>query len=153
MRAVLSILAVVVLTLGCGGAPGPASRTAERAAAGPDPATVPPSGPPAREGTIDRAELDAVLAAGLGRFLQRVGTEPHLEEGRFVGFRLTELRSELFDGVDLRPGDTLVSVNGMPIERPEEAMQVWNGLRVASELTVEYLRGGERHQLRFAISE
>jgi type II secretory pathway component PulC len=153
MRALLSTLCVAVLLVGCGGSPGPSSETVENEAPPPDPATVPPSEPPASEGTIDRAELDAVLAGGLGRFLQRVETEPHLEEGRFVGFRLTELRSEVFEDVDLQPGDTLVSVNGMPIERPEEAMQVWNGLRVASELTVEYLREGERHQLRFAISD
>jgi len=153
MRALLSTVSLAVLLAGCGGSPEPSSRTARAEAVPPDPATVPPSAPPASEGSIDRAELDAVLAAGLGRFLQRVRTEPHLDDGRFVGFRLTELRSDVFEDVDLRPGDTLLSVNGMPIERPEEAMQVWDGLRVASELTVEYLREGERHQLRFAISD
>lgn len=105
------------------------------------------------EGTIARVELDAVLAGGFGRFLQRVATEPHLEDGRFVGFRLTELRTQLFEGVDLLEGDTLLSINGLPIERPEEALLAWNGLRVASELTVEYLRAGERRQLRFAIAD
>lgn len=70
-----------------------------------------------------------------------------------MGFRFTELHSEMFAGVDLQPGDTLLSVNGLPLERPEEAVQIWNALRVASELTVEYLREGERRQLRFAIGE
>ena len=106
-----------------------------------------------REGTIARADLDVVLAQGIGRFLQRVTTEPHLDAGRFVGFRFTEMHSEIFTGIDLRPGDTLLSVNGHSIERPEEAMQIWSALRVASELTVEYLREGERRQLRFAIAE
>ncbi len=108
---------------------------------------------PRTEGTIDRAELDPVLEAGLGRFLGRVTTEPHLENGRFVGHRLTALRSDLFEGVDLRAGDTLLRVNGMPIERPEQALAAWNALRVASELTIDYLREGERRQLRFAIED
>jgi len=143
-------LLLTLLLAGCGaasnGAEEPTAEASVNAAEEPPP-------PVQREGTIARARLDDVLARGIGRFLQHVETEPHLDEGRFVGFRVTELRSEIFEGVDLQPGDTLLSVNGLPIERPEEAMQVWNALRVASELTVEYLREGERHQLRFAIAD
>jgi len=145
------ILLLTLLFAGCGAATSDAEEpTAEASVNAAEDAPPPPVH---REGTIARAQLDDVLAHGIGRFLQRVQTEPHLDEGRFVGFRVTELRSELFEGVDLQPGDTLLSVNGLPIERPEEAMQVWNALRVASELTVEYLREGERHQLRFAIAD
>lgn len=142
---------LVLFLVGCGGAATPDAR--EPAAEASVTAEARPPAPPRSEGTIARAELDQVLAAGIGRFLQRVETEPHLDEGRFVGFRVVALRSELFEGVDLQPGDTLLSVNGMRIERPEEALQVWNALRVASELTIELLREGQRHQLRFAIAE
>jgi len=141
----------LVLFVGCGSAAPEAEEP--RAEAEPAVAEEAPTGPPRSEGTIARAELDEVLAGGFGRFLQRVATEPHLDAGRFVGFRLRELRTEIFSGVDLQPGDTLISVNGLPIERPEEALQIWNGLRVTSELTVEYLRAGERRQLRFAIAD
>lgn len=114
---------------------------------------APPPEPPRRQGAIERAALEQVLAGGLGRFLQHVSTEPHLEEGRFVGFRVTRLVAPYFEGVDLREGDTLVSVNGLPIERPEQALQAWDGLRVASELTLEVLRTGEPRQLRFVIED
>jgi type II secretory pathway component PulC len=101
---------------------------------------------------IRRGDLDAVLEAGLGRFLQRVVTEPDLRDGRFVGFRIVELRdADLFSGIDLEPGDTIVAVNGQSIERPEQAYTVWTGLRVASGLTVLVLRGDERRELRFQI--
>ncbi len=146
----LAWLGLLALALGaCGGAP---ARTQTAAAVEPEPERPPPA-PPASEGTIVRAELDPVLEAGLGRFLQRVATEPHLDAGRFVGHRITELRGELFAGVDLRPGDTLLRINGMPIERPEEALAAWNALRVASELTIDLLREGAPRQLRFAIAE
>jgi hypothetical protein len=141
-----------VLLLACGGPETTPPRHANNEVE-PPPDTLPGPSALAREGTIARGELDAVLAGGLGRFLSNVLTEPHLEEGRFVGFRLTELRSPFFEGVDLRAGDTLLSVNGLPIERPEEAMQVWSGLRVASELTLEVMREGETRQLRFGIED
>jgi type II secretory pathway component PulC len=108
---------------------------------------------PATEGTIARAELLPILDGGFGRFLQGVVTEPHLEGETFVGFRLTSLYPDdpRFASLDLRPGDTVVRVNASPIERPEQALAVWNGLRVASELVVEYRRGDETRELRFAI--
>lgn len=146
-----SILVSLLWLSGCGGsAPEAEEPRGEMTPVAPE---APAPRPPATEGTIARAELDEVLAGGFGRFLQRVTTEPHLEQGRFVGFRLTELRTDLFEGIDLQQGDTLLSINGLPIERPEEALQAWNGLRVASELTVEYLRAGERRQIRFAIAD
>lgn len=144
------LLLASVLLLACGGATRPAEEPRAEASVAVEPEAPRPL---EREGTIERAELDAVLAGGFGLFLQRVTTEPHLDAGRFVGFRLTELRTEIFEGVDLRPGDTLLSVNGLPIERPEEALMAWNALRVASELTLEVLREGERRQLRFAIAD
>ena len=149
MRALL-ILSCLALAA-CGSTPERAQTAREAAAEPVEPARPPPT--PVRNGTIARAELDQVLAGGIGRFLQHVTTEPHLEEGRFVGFRLRELDEQLFGGVDLSVGDTLVSVNGSPIERPEQALSVWNGLRVASELTIEYLREGERRQVRFEIAD
>ena len=141
----------LILCAACGSAP-PSTHTPSASSIEPTAAVEPPP-VVRREGTIARAALDEVLAQGIGRFLQRVSTEPHLDSGRFVGFRFTELQSELFASVDLRPGDTLLSINGRSLERPEEAVQIWNALRVASELTVEYLREGERHQLRFAIAD
>ena len=102
---------------------------------------------------IDRADLLVVLDAGVGRFLQGVETEPVLEEGRFVGFRLVSLypQDERMARIDLRPGDVVLRVNAMPIERPEQLLRVWDGLRVASDLFIEYQRGGERRELRFRI--
>lgn len=144
MRRLLRTLVPVLAFAGCGGsAPPPQAVAAEE--------------PPAPEvqverGVIRRAELDVVIDQGLGAFLSRVGTEPDVRGGSFVGFRVTELRdAALFDGVDLAPGDTLVAVNGRPIERPEQALEAFGSLRVASELALEVLRGDERRELRFSI--
>jgi len=109
--------------------------------------------PPVSTGEISRAALMPVLDAGLGRFLQGVETEPDLQDGHFVGFRIARLYPEdpRFRAIDLGPGDTILKVNGQSVERPEQALTVWNGLRVASELWIEYSREGQRRELRFAI--
>ena len=105
------------------------------------------------EGVIARAELVPVLDGGLGRFLQNVQTEPTFHQGAFVGFRIISLfpGEPAFASLDLRPGDTVTRINGKPIERPEQAIAVWEELRTASNLIVDYRRNGESHALRFAI--
>ncbi len=147
MRALLAITLTLVLALaqGCGSAPPPAPVVAQ---------TAPPPAAPivAEVGVIHRAALDEVLDQGLGAFLSRVDTEATLDRGRFIGFRLVELRdASLFDGVDIRAGDVLVAVNGQTIERPEQAFTAWTGLRVASEITLAVIRDGARYDLRFPI--
>ena len=130
----------------CGAAAPPPERPRAERRVDPNPPVV------STPSTIQRAALDAVLGRGLGAFLSKVAVEPELAEGRFVGFRVTELHdAELFGAVDLQPGDTVVAVNGQAIERPEQAFEAWSSLRVASELTVDVLRAGQPRQLRFPI--
>ena len=118
-------------------------------------ATVRASSSDATPTALDRGDLDRVLVRGIAAFFQAVGVEEDLRNGRFVGFRITSIDAENAwpASVDLRVGDTVVAVNGMPIERPEQAFRVWEELRVASEVRVEFLRGAERRVLRFAIRE
>jgi len=104
-------------------------------------------------GIISREELLPVLDGGLGRFLQNVETEPDFHKGAFVGFRIVSLfpGEPAFASLDLRAGDTVTRINGRSIERPEQAAAVWESLRTASDLVVDYRRDGEKHALRFAI--
>ncbi len=147
------MLLVLLVASACGGGAPPRGT---QSAAEPPPEAIapePPPPPPSTQGEIPRVALAAVLDAGLGRFLQGVETEPELDGGRFVGFRIVSLYpdDERMRAVDLAPGDVVISVNGLPIERPEQAMHVWSSLRVVSELLIDYRRDGAERQLRFAI--
>jgi type II secretory pathway component PulC len=139
-----SLLIALALTFaGCGAAPAPVARVEPPP---PLPAPVEPAG------VIRRADLDVILEQGPGAFLARVEIEPVMEGDAFVAFQVLALHdATMFAGVDLLPGDRLVSVNGQTIERPEHAMTVWSSLRVASELTVVVSRAGEMRALRFPI--
>jgi type II secretory pathway component PulC len=107
---------------------------------------------------VPRAAVHAVVSDGLGAFLQRVDLDdqPVVMGGRFHGFRIAALRdsaswSGFWSGVDLKPGDVVTSVNGFPIEHPEEAQTAFESLEVASELRVTYDRAGEKRELIYAI--
>ena len=109
---------------------------------------------PAAPGTLWRSDVNQALDAGLGRFLQRVELSPQVHEGKFVGFRIVELRPpSWWQGVDLFPGDVVTRVNDMPIEQPTEAHAAFESLRKADKLTVKYLRDGKERELTYSIVE
>ena len=136
---------LALLAAGCGSADDlpPVSPKAERGEA---------DAPKRPRGTLYRDEVDRMVEGGLGRFLQRVDVEAALDNGRFKGFRIMALGPpEFWEGVDLKPGDVVTSVNGMPIERETQAYDAFTSLRKASRLEVSYLRGGQPRTLVYKI--
>lgn len=103
-------------------------------------------------GLLWREDVDRVVEAGLGRFLQQVVIEAKLDDGAFVGWEIRDLRPpEAWTSVDLLPGDVVTSVNGLPLEREDQAFDAFQGLLKAGELRVTYLRAGETRELLFRI--
>jgi S1-C subfamily serine protease len=151
------VTALVTVLAGCGGetpAPhAPPSSTPASAlgadAGAPDPKPAPPGG------ALRRSDVSRAVAAGLGAFLARIALDdqPARVSGRFHGFRVVALRGDpaFWRDVDLRAGDVVTRVNGMPIEHPEEALEVFRSLDVASELRVDLERDGAPRDLRFSI--
>jgi S1-C subfamily serine protease len=147
----LVLLGLLVIPVGCGRDPAPQPIATEPATSGAEGPRV--TGISRPTGALSRTNVVAIVDLGLGRFLQGVETEPVVVERRFVGFRLVRLYPDdpRFAALDLRPGDVITRINGQSIERPEQALEMWNGLRIASELAVEYLRDGEAREMRLAI--
>lgn len=140
----------VLIALGAAACGGEAARPAQSAP------KAPPAAAPAKAtlpaGTLARADVNAVLDAGFSRFLQTLEVEPALDAGRFRGWTIVELRPvPLWTEVDLKSGDVVTSVNGLPIERDTEAFDAFESLRNAPELTVAYAREGTARRLSYRI--
>jgi general secretion pathway protein C len=105
-------------------------------------------------GPLTRAEVEALVAQGLGSLLARMQVSPVLAQGRFVGFRLDaaeDLEAWHAAGVDIRTGDVIVRVNGIRIERPEQALWAFERLRIAPAIEVGLLRDGAPLTVRSPI--
>ena len=148
----LSVL-LALAAVGCAGS----VRTAPVVQA-PAAPTAPPVAAPlavaAPDHTVARSAVHAVVSEGLGMFLRRIDLDdqPVMVAGKFHGFRVAGLRDPQFwSGVDLKPGDVVTSVNGFPIERPDQAETAFESLEVASELRVAIEREGQQRELVYAI--
>ncbi len=137
---------------GCGSSPPPAAATVPAAGTPKEPVAVARAAD-APTNELRRSVVHEVVAKGLGYFLQRVSIDDHpvFLAGKFHGFRIAALNGDGWRGIDLRPGDVVTHVNGFTIERPEQAMEAFKSLDVASELRVDYERDGLPRELRFSI--
>jgi type II secretory pathway component PulC len=117
------------------------------------PAPAPVAAAP-NDHSVTRTAVEAVVSQGLGTFLRHVDVDDHpvFVAGKFHGFRIAGLRdADFWSGVDLKPGDVVTSLNGFPIERPEQAQTAFDSLEVASELRVGVERAGQPHELVYTI--
>jgi type II secretory pathway component PulC len=140
-----------LLVLSCGGS----AQEAEAPPKAPPPAPAPQASakpPAAPPGTLLRKDVVGFINGGIARFLQMVEVEPSLENGKFKGWNLVALQPpEFWQNVDLKPGDIVTSVNGMPIERETEAYDAFQAVRGAEKLSVSYLRAGKPRLLEYRI--
>jgi type II secretory pathway component PulC len=145
----LAPLTLAVALGACGGA-APSSPPATVVARKPAPPVAPAA---ADDHRLARSAVRDVVAQGLGSFLQHVevADQPVLTAGKFHGFRIAALHDSFWQGVDLKPGDVVTSVNGFPIEHPEQAETAFESLEVSSELRVAYERDGQPRELVYAI--
>lgn len=173
VRAILSFV-FGVLWIGCG-ASGATEGTAEASSGGDaaeisssadeelallEPVTMPPEENAPRQGdvidagAIARARVQAVVAEGIPRFLQRVRSEAHKDGARFVGWRLLSIFNDpTFVNGPIRIGDTVLGVNGRTIERPDQFFSVWETLPSAQQIVFQMLRGGQAYEVRYAIQD
>jgi hypothetical protein len=108
-----------------------------------------PERPRQRKGTIARADLDAVLAAGPGRFLASIEVKASVAKGRFKGW---EVVRNPYPEVDLVAGDVILAVNGRSLEHPLELKLLWDDLRAANAILVEVDRRGEKFTVGYEVA-
>ena len=121
------------------------------------PAPRPPLPCEARRGVdgLRRAAVLRTLDGGLGHWLRNVDIDPKLEHGRFRGWIIRTLPEgdACYADLDLQAGDVVTRINGRPVERPEEASDIWDGLRTSTALVIDFVRAGRPRTLRFRIVE
>ncbi|MGC4086461.1 MAG: serine protease [Polyangiaceae bacterium] len=144
------LLLTALFLVACGGTPvleGPAPALAPAA-----PSAPPPSPERAPQGKLFRDEVERAVDDGFGVFLGKIKVEADTRDGKFTGWIVRALYPrDYWEGVDLAPGDIVTQVNDKPIERDNQAFEVFQSLKTAPTLRVSYLRDGAPRTLSFEI--
>jgi hypothetical protein len=100
-------------------------------------------------GQVERSALRRVLDAGIGSFLGSVQLIPRLDaHQRFVGWEIVRFA---YPSVDLYPGDVVLAVNHRVLERPDDALRLWDDLRASDVIEVVGERNGVPFRLRYQV--
>lgn len=92
---------------------------------------------------ISRNEIEKARA-DLNQLLKSARLEPKIVGGVTQGFLVRMVRSNsLLAQLGIKRGDLIKEVNGVPLDSPEKALQVFQQLREAKNISVNLLRKGE----------
>jgi type II secretory pathway component PulC len=172
MRTCSCCVILMAMFAGCasaGGAPDPApgdssrllaTEEAEARRAEAPAAPTPPPSPAApvcsdfvRPGVLRRAAIVRVVDRGLGQWLSQVRVVAARSGSKFTGWEIHQLYpgDPCYRAVDLQVGDVVTRVNGASLEKPDQANQVFQGLRTAASLDIELVRQGVPRRVSLAI--
>jgi general secretion pathway protein C len=88
----------------------------------------------------------------LNELLRQARMEPNIVEGRTEGFVVRMIRPKsLLDTLGIQRGDILRQINGMPLDSPEKALQVFQQLREAKRLSIGLERNGTPMNFEYEV--
>jgi general secretion pathway protein C len=100
---------------------------------------------------IDRAMLDEELS-DMTQLTQGAKVVPNIVGGKYRGFRLVGVRSNsLYRAIGLQSGDSIRRVNGIEIDSPTKALQLFEQLRNSNNITVDIDRRGQPKSLDYTV--
>jgi type II secretory pathway component PulC len=102
---------------------------------------------------IPKAEFDKVIQEGPQKFISKLLLKPYFQNNRFIGFQLAKVfwkTDEMTEHI-IRPGDVIVKVNGLKIEKPEEFMNAWEAVTGSTVLEFTILRDGQLKKITYDI--
>lgn len=149
--------AILLLVAGCASSTRSEPETPPTLPPSVDSAAAAPASAPKRavpEGALRREDVLAVLSDGVPTFLQKIEVEAALDrEGHFSGWRVVTIRDPELAAGDVRTGDVVRKVNGLPIENPFQFFDAFQSLAFAPELKLSIERGSEHKDLAYPIND
>ncbi len=89
----------------------------------------------------------------LNELLKQARMEPHIVNGQTEGFVVRMIqRNSLLAKLGIRRGDVVMQVNGVELDSPEKALQIFQQLREARNINIGLSRNGERMNFEYEIN-
>lgn len=122
------------------------------AAPNPFPAAAQPSGEAgSSQVAIERATVNDAVN-NINDLMKQAKIRPHFRNGKPDGLILSRVKSDsIFTQLGLRSGDIITGVNGTPIESVDDALNFYNSLKSASNVSLQIRRRGKDENIDYSI--
>jgi len=99
--------------------------------------------------TLARSDIHESLQ-NINQLLTQARIRPYLTDGKPDGFILSYIKPDsFFTQLGLRLGDVVKSINGKPINTPEDAFSFYKAVESGDALSMEILRGGQPQTIQY----
>ncbi len=107
-----------------------------------------------RQTKQNTASIQNVLAENLTSLTDVIRPTPYLVNGEQAGYRVYPGRNRAqFASLGLRPGDLIKDIDGQSLTDPTQAMQVFQSLGTAEQVTVTVERNGQSQSIVLKTSQ
>lgn len=90
--------------------------------------------------------------ANLNSLLQTARMIPQIKNGKTIGFKMVELeKGSLLEKIGLRVGDLVVEINQVELNSPEKALQIFQQVREADNITLGLMRNGQPKTFEYSF--
>ncbi len=98
------------------------------------------------------AQVAENTRSNVGDLLRQAQAIPYLEGKKTTGFQIRMIqRGSLIEQIGLRKGDILREVNGVKLDSPEKALQIFGQLRQAKQISIGLERRGKAMTFAYEI--
>lgn len=101
--------------------------------------------------SISHTEINKAFS-NMSSILTQARAMPHFENGVPTGFQITNIvPGSIYSQLGLKDGDIVTGANGQPINDPMKAMEMFNGLKTASSLSLTVKHDGRTNNYEYDI--
>lgn len=106
----------------------------------------PPAAAPARRAQLP--SMQEVVTQNANGFTEIIRPQPYMPNGELKGYRIYPGRNrDQFVALGLQPGDLVTEINGMTLNNPAQAMELFRSLADTTQVTVTIEREGQPQTL------
>lgn len=100
---------------------------------------------------IDRTDFEA-QTQNLGPLLTQARVVPHFENGAINGYKIFAIKPDsLYMKIGLENGDVIQNINGIQVDSPEKALQMFQSLRTEKNFTINLSRNNSPLQFNYNL--
>ena len=104
--------------------------------------------------TANTQSIQQVVAQNVSRLADVIRPTPYFVNGQQQGYRVYPGRNrEQFAALGLRPGDLIKDIDGQALSDPSQAMQIFQSLDSADQVSVTVERNGEQQVIVLSTSQ
>jgi len=100
---------------------------------------------------VTKEEIDSALE-DMSKILTQARVRPYFSEGQADGFMISRIkRGSIFQKMGIRNGDIIQGVNNEPIKSPDDMLELYQGLKSGSQITLNIKRRGREETLEYVF--